>query len=166
MARCDFGLAFVMSVCALATASLAQSPAALDLDASRIVATLPVEVVEIASGGSWISGQSSGTYRTVTLLISQPEEVSQVYLQWIGSRTPAAPLQIIASVPLREFNMLKLSSASIVLDAEIEGQAKITITGPDAETGPPQTVVFLATDPGLYQPLSVPPPLAPAANSR
>ncbi len=116
-----------------------------------LAARLPVEVSEVVSGGTWIEGRASGSYRTVTIQTYTPVEVAEVYLQWIGSRSPAEPLQIISSVPLREFNEQKLASASITLDTEVEGAAKIVVAGQDAGGRAAGLLSFSATGPGRYE---------------
>lgn len=120
-------------------------------DGLGLVARLPIEVSEVVSGGTWIDGQASGSYRTVTIQTFAPVEMAEVYLQWVGSRSPAEPMQIISSVPLREFNEQKLASASITLDAEADGVAKIVIAGQDSAGNAAGLVSFVAAGPGQYE---------------
>jgi hypothetical protein len=133
----------------LTPAVCAQSEGAAD--GMSMAARLPVEVAEVVSGGTWMDGQASGSYRTVTIQTFAPVEIAAVYLQWVGSRSPAEPMQIISSVPLREFNDQKLAAASITLDTEAEGVAKIVVAGQDAEGRTASLVSFIAAGPGQYE---------------
>ena len=143
-------------------AALAAGSAIAEPDAAGLAAAVPVEVTEIVSGGSWVEGTASGSFRTVTIQSYVPAEVAEVWLQWIGSRSPAEPVQIISSVPLREFNDQKLTSASVTLDGETDGTARIMITGQDSDQRAAAALNFLATKPGLYEPVAS----APAVNVR
>ena len=155
-------LAFVASLAVLAVTG---SPAmAAEFDGLALASRLPVEVSEVVSGGTWIDGQASGTYRTITIQNTVPVEAAEVYLQWIGARTPADPLQIMSSVPLREFNEQNLASASITLETEREGEVRIIIAGQDGDARPVELLTFLATTPGLYK--RVPPEVVTGAGVR
>lgn len=116
-----------------------------------MAARLPVEVSEVVTGGTWTDGQASGSFRTVTIQTFAPVEMAEVFLQWVGSRSPVEPLQIMSSVPLREFNEQKLASASITLDIETEGAARIVVAGQDAGGRPAALLTFAAAAPGRYE---------------
>ena len=131
-----------------AQAALAQS------EGLGIAAQLPVEVPEVVSGGAWIDGTASGSYRTVTVQIFAPVEHAEVFLQWVGSRTPAEPLRIISSVPLREFNDKKFTSASITLEADADGSARIVIAGQAEDGRAVDLLEFSARQPGQYEVVS------------
>jgi hypothetical protein len=111
---------------------------------------VPIEIVEVVSGGSWVSGTQSGFWRTVTVMVSRPNDSSEVYLQWVGSRSPTAPLEIIASAPLREFNDLHLPSSSVALDSDMDGEARIVVTG-ETEGRQPTAMTFIARLPGQLE---------------
>ena len=115
-----------------------------------VASQLPVEVLEVVTGGTWSEGSASGSYRTVTVQNSANPDVAEVYLQWIGTRSATSPLLIISSVPLREFNEKKLGSASVSLDQETEGSALIGIAAQDSE-GKPAVMTFVAKLPGRYE---------------
>ncbi len=129
-----------------------------ETDGLGIASRLPVEVLEVVSGGSWSEGTASGSYRTVTVQSAGNADSAEVYLQWIGSRTAASPLQIISSLPLREFNAQKLGSASVNLETEEEGVARISISAQDG-SGKTSTVMFVARLPGQYEPTGSPAPI-------
>lgn len=128
----------------------AVSPAQAQSEPASLAARLPIEVTEVVTGGTWVEGSASGTFRTVTVLTSTPVETTEVFLQWIGSHSPVEPLQILSSLPLREFNDLKLASASVTLDDEAEGRVRITIAGQDTGARAAAPVTFIATKPGQY----------------
>lgn len=78
-------------------------------------------------------------------------EWAQVFLQWIGSRSPVEPVQLLVSLPVAEFNALKLPSASVTIDTGTDGGTRIEITGQESEIGPPTTVTLIASTPGHYR---------------
>ena len=125
-------------------------PAMAQTDPAGLAASLPLEITEVVTGGTWVDGPASGSYRTITIQSAPPAETSEVFLQWIGSRSPVSALQILSSVPLRAFNDRKLASASVNLDADVDGRIKILITGQD-NNGRPEMVTFIATKPGQYE---------------
>lgn len=135
--------------------------AAAEPEAMGIASRLAVEVTEVVTGGTWIDGAASGAYRTVTVQTSAPEETVDIFIQWIGTRSAAEPPQIISSVPLREVNALKLATASITLESEVEGIAKIIVAGQDASGRTAGLVTFVATTPGRYE--ALPPDAAEGA---
>ena len=120
--------------------------------AAGIASGVPVEIGEVVAGGTWIDGSASGSFRIVTVQISGDTERAEVYLQWIGSRTPVDPIQIITSVGLREFNDMKAAWASVAIDAETAGTAKVTVSGQDGEQQAIGPMTFIATLPGVYTP--------------
>ena len=120
-------------------------------DPSSIVARLPVEVLEVATGGTWSEGSAaSGSYRTVTLQSSADADRAEVFLQWIGTRTISGPYQIISSLPLREFNDKHWGSASVSLETEIDNEARIAIAAQDRD-GKPTMMTVIARLPGRYE---------------
>ena len=119
--------------------------------ATALAAAVPVEVAEVVSGGTWIDGQASGSFRTITIQAQGDTETASVFLQWIGTRSPVDAIEIIASLALREFNEQKLASASITLEGDVDGAAKIIIAGQDADARPAALLTFLATLPGVYK---------------
>jgi len=125
--------------------------AAGETDPMGLASRLPVDITEVVTGGVWTNGTASGAYRTVTVQSYAPVETVDVFIQWVGSRSPAEPLQIISSVPLREFNSQKLTSASITLESEVEGIAKVVIAGQDAAGRSVALLTFVATMPGQYE---------------
>jgi hypothetical protein len=127
--------------------------------APSIASQMPVEVLEVVSGGTWSEGSASGSYRTISVQSASNAEISEVYVQWIGSRTASSPMQIISSIPLREFNEKKLGSASVSLESENDGEARIGIAAQDTE-GHPSMTTFSARMPGRYELLADPAPVA------
>ena len=119
--------------------------------ASALAAAVPVEVAEVVSGGTWIDGQASGTFRTITIQAQGNTEIATVFLQWIGSRSPVDAIEIIASLPLREFNEQNLATASVSLENDADGAARIVIAGQDADARPAALLTIIATLPGVYK---------------
>jgi hypothetical protein len=116
-----------------------------------IASAVPVDVTEVVAGGTWVDGAASGSFRTVTVLAAGDPESAEVYIQWVGSRSPVDALQIISSVGLREFNEQKAAWASVALETDAEGSATITVSGQDTQSRPVGPLTFVATLPGVYR---------------
>jgi hypothetical protein len=122
-----------LSLC-LAVLSVALSSRTLALTSSADrAARVPIDVVEVVSGGNWDQGAARGFWRVVAIMVPDPTSSSiphcEVFVQWVGSRTPGAPFEIIAAAPLTQFNALGLASASVTLESESDQAGRIVVTG-------------------------------------
>jgi hypothetical protein len=149
-------LAALLLVTAVVTPVRAEQP-----PVSAVAATVPIEVTEVVTGGNWVDGAARGVFRTVTVVTHDGGETAAVYLQWIGSRSPAGHTSIISNVPFREFNDQRLASASITLEADVDGAARIVIAGQDANATPTVLLTVIVSKPGEYQ---IVPPVPTTAN--
>jgi hypothetical protein len=116
-----------------------------------IATAVPVDITEVVAGGTWVDGTANGSFRTVTVQAAGDPEAAEVYIQWIGSRSPVDAVQIISNVGLREFNEQKAAWASVSLETETAGLATIKVTGQDSQSRPIGPIFFVATLPGVYR---------------
>ena len=117
----------------------------------QIVAAVPVEVPEVATGGSWTERKSNGVYRAVVVLSGADKEAAaRVFLQWIVVKPDSLVPEVARTVAIKEVNDKKLSHAFINLQADKEGEAILIVTSIDPQTSKEQTFAFKATKPGTY----------------
>jgi len=163
MTRLGLSVVVLAAVCACSPGVRAQAA-----PAAAVASQVPITVAEVVSGGTWTDGSANGVFRTITVQVpgnpqdrntqdrnlqdQSGDEIAQVFLQWVGSRTPIDPVELIQSVPVIEFNDLRMTSASVGFEAEGEGQVRVTITSQEeSDEKPPVTVVLVATTPGHYK---------------
>ena len=137
------------SVCVLG--SLFSLEARAQPDSALLAASVSPAIVEVVSGGSWIEGPASGIYRTVSIQVGGSQDRIEIYLQWVGARTPTGQTELIASLPLREFNEHHYASASVAIESQGDGKAGITITVPEGDAVAIKPMGFTAMQPGQYR---------------
>lgn len=137
---------FLVAACVAVSGSATAQPS----PAER-AARVPIDVVEVVSGSNWERGSARGFWRVVTIMVpSTPPANSphcEVFMQWIGSRTPGAPFEILAASPLVAFNALQLPSASVGLDIEGNREPRVAVTGEDRD-GVLTILTFVVQSPG------------------
>lgn len=128
---------------------------------AAIAAAVPLEVVEVAVGGSWTDGHRSGYYRAIVVQSGgDGARTASVHLQWIAERDGGAPAGVAASTAIREIEGKGLAEASIAIDASGDNAARLTIEAPDAADPALRRTLVLAAGPGKY---AVVPPSTEAA---
>lgn len=147
--RVVYSLCLVLLVaCGLGTSATAQ-PAT---DAGQV----PPRVAEVTSGGSWTDGKAHGTFRAIVVEAGTAEKhAAEVFLQWISPDASGRPSGIVASIPIKEFNALAHSHASLRLDDTVDGEIQLYIDTEDAGAQPVEIRIF-ATTPGHYAIISDP----------
>jgi hypothetical protein len=70
--------------------------------ADAVVASLPLEVADMASGGYWKTDGSDGQYRVVVLTGGREHVSSLVYLQWIENDQARQELRVRQTTRIRE----------------------------------------------------------------
>jgi len=122
---------------------------------AAVAATVPTDVVEVVTGGSWTEGTANGYFRTVTIEVPSGDKIhAEVFIQWVGTRSVNAPVELIASRAVAEFNDEQHSAASVALETEIDGEVRIEITpgATAADQGEPaQSMTVVATTPAHYR---------------
>jgi hypothetical protein len=136
----------------LAAASLVHAA-----DAAKIVETIPTEVTEVVSGGSWSEGDTSGEFRaiTVTEQVGSTTQAS-VIVQMLAIDKASSTRKVIKTVPLKEVNDKKLESAFLTMNVESDNELTLNITSYDTEKDQDTelTVKFAST--GKYEIVATP----------
>lgn len=145
----------VRSACIIVSL-VAVSPACAG-DAAKIVETIPTEITEVVSGGSWSEGDASGEFRAITITeqVGSTTQAS-VIVQMLAIDKATSARKIIKTVPLKEVNDKKLESAFLTMNVESDNELKLNITSYDSEKDQDteMTVKFAST--GKYEILATP----------
>jgi hypothetical protein len=118
--------------------------------AQPVAPTVPAEVVEVVSGGSWASGSSRGNYRAV-IESSGFEHVSSIlWLEWLTNSTNLDGIQILGRVRVEEVSD---GFWSIAISDRVPAfsDGRIEIEGTHTYSGEHKTFVFVVSDPGVYR---------------
>jgi desulfoferrodoxin (superoxide reductase-like protein) len=145
-------LACTLALAALATTANAQGGAK---SPEQIAATIPTEVPEVHTGGSWQDGAAQGVFRTITVL-SAKENTAHVFIQWISLKADNPIPEIAKTVLIKEVTEKKMPNAFVTLEADKEGEATIIVASFDPATNKDVAVAFKATKPGSYAATKVP----------
>jgi len=114
------------AVALLALASVPLAAAAADDDA-KIVESLPPQVADVVTGGSWSAGKQAGFYRALVIMTGTEKDFgARVFLQWLALSEASPVPTVVKTVPIKEVNDQKLANASI----EIEGEESKTMRSP------------------------------------
>ncbi|MGH6824919.1 hypothetical protein [Methyloceanibacter sp.] len=149
----------------LAVALIPPASAAAADDDAKIVETLPPEVADVVTGGSWSEGKQGGFYRAIVVMTGSEQSFgARVYLQWLAlSETDPVP-KVVATAPLKEVNDQKLGNASIEIEGEETKDNEITIivSSYDFEEDKDISLYVKGTAPGKYT-MAKAPAKSPAA---
>jgi hypothetical protein len=155
----------VLAVCLAVAGGLLQGSATAQASSEDRAARVPIDVVEVVSGGNWDQGAARGFWRVVTIMV--PKTVSpavphcEVFVQWIGSRTPGVPFEILTASPLTAFNTLELPAASVSLESDGNHGARVVVTG-ESTDGLLTMLTFFVKSPGEVALVPVEGPLSHA----
>jgi len=148
----------------LAVALIPSASASAANDDAKLVESLPPEVADVVTGGSWSEGKQGGFYRAIVVMSGSEQFFARVYLQWLAlSETDPIP-KIIATVPLKEVNDQNLGNASIEIEGEESKDNEITIivSSYDFDADKDISLYVKGTAPGKYA-MAKAPAKSPAA---
>ena len=122
-------------------------------DAGKLVESLPTEIADVVTGGSWSADKQGGFYRAIVVMSGNEKDFgARVFLQWLSlSETSPVPT-VVATVPIKEVNDQKLANASIEIEGEESKDNEITIivSSYDFEADKDITLFVKGTAPGKY----------------
>ena len=150
----------------LAVALIPPASASAADDDAKIVESLPPEVADVVTGGSWSEGKQGGFYRAIVIMSGNEQILRGARLSCSGLRCPKPnPVpKMVATVPLKEVNDQKLGNASIEIEGEESKDNEITIivSSYDFDADKDISLYVKGTAPGKYA-MSKAPAKRPAA---
>jgi hypothetical protein len=138
-------------------------------DSSDLVSSLPAQIPEILTGGSWTNGSVGGVYRAVVVLSkasaqkpdlfgktspdsSKPaERKAEVFIQWIAYDGSKATSKIVKTVSIKEFNEKQLRHAFLAMDTLKDNEMTLLVTSYDENRDKDVSISVKATAPGKYE---------------
>jgi len=126
----------------LASRAEAASPA-------EIAAGLAPEVIAVVSGGKWQEGDRNGGYRAV--LVAPAGAVgAQLYIEWLAAGANGGAPSMVATVPVKEVNDLRLPNATLSAESETDNQFTVFVESDDPATQSGNSYTVNAAAPGKY----------------
>lgn len=150
----------ILRAAALLSFSLAFiAPATADDDA-KLVESVPPEVADVVTGGSWSAGEQGGLYRAFVVMTDSGGEFgARVFLQWLSLSDDSPVPSVVKTVPIKEVNDQNLPNASIEIDAEEDkdNQIMLVVSGYDFDADKDILLFVKAGEPGVYSMEKTPP---------
>ncbi len=169
--RSHLAIAALLLAPVLAVSSIARA------DSSDIANSLPAQIPEILTGGSWSNGTVGGVYRAVVVISDAPvqttslaeksqkvssttsngkgkpatERKAEVFIQWISHEKGKANSKIVKTVSIREFNEKQLRHAFLAMDTLKDNEMTLLVTSYDEGSDKDISISVKATTPGKYE---------------
>lgn len=134
-----------------------------------VVASLPIEIPEVISGGLWRQGDRTGVYRAIVVLVPAPPGLkAEVHIQWLGLSADKAAPAVVTTMAVEDFSRRRLGNAQLSLEAEKDNEVIIIVTSYDEAQKRPVVLAYRATAPGEIAPAELPkePVAAPPAKKQ
>lgn len=101
-------------IVALATFSMAKAE-----DASKLALTVPAEVTEVATAGSWADGDASGVFRAIVLTVPAGDSTqAHLVLQLLTLGTDGSPNKVYKTVVVNKIADKKLPNAFLAVEED------------------------------------------------
>lgn len=153
-------LRIILGATALLSFSLAfLAPAAAE-DGAKLVESVPPEVADVVTGGSWSAGEQGGLYRAFVVMSGSGEDFgARIYLQWLALSDDSPVPTVVKTVPVKEINDQNLPNASIEIDGEVnkDNEIFLIVGAYDFETDKDILLFVKAGQPGTYSVEKTPP---------
>jgi hypothetical protein len=101
-------------IVAFATLSTAKAE-----DASKLALTVPAEVTEVATAGSWADGEASGVFRAIVLTTPSGESTqAHMVVQLLTLGTDGSPNKVYKTVLVNKIDDKKLPNAFLAVEED------------------------------------------------
>ena len=101
-------------IVAFATLSMARAE-----DATKLAATVPAEVTEIATAGSWADGEASGVFRAIVLTTPSGDSTqAHMVVQLLTLGTDGSPNKVFKSSLVGKIDDKKLPNAFLAVEED------------------------------------------------
>ncbi len=101
-------------IVAFATLSTAKAE-----DASKLALTVPAEVTEVATAGSWADGEASGVFRAIVLTTPSGDSTqAHMVVQLLTLGTDGSPNKVYKTVLVNKIDEKKLPNAFLAVEED------------------------------------------------
>jgi hypothetical protein len=101
-------------IVAFATFSMAKAE-----DANKLALTVPAEVTEVATAGSWADGEASGVFRAIVLTTPSGESTqAHMVVQLLTLGTDGSPNKVFKTVLVGRIDEQKLPNAFLAVEED------------------------------------------------
>ncbi len=101
-------------IVAFATFSMAKAE-----DATKLALTVPAEVTEVATAGSWADGEASGVFRAIVLTTPSGESTqAHMIVQLLTLGTDGSPNKVYKTVLVNKIDEKKLPNAFLAVEED------------------------------------------------
>ena len=101
-------------IVAFATLSMAKAE-----DASKLALTVPAEVTEVATAGSWADGEASGVFRAIVLTTPSGDSTqAHMVVQLLTLGTDGSPNKVYKTVLVDKIDDKKLPNAFLAVEED------------------------------------------------
>jgi hypothetical protein len=83
------------------------------------ISALPASVSLVSSGGGWVDGKETGTYRVVVVTEGWDHLQSRLYIQWLAEDDAQQKLTLVATAHVSEVGMGVVTGANF--EPEVDG---------------------------------------------
>lgn len=131
---------------------LAVSPGAAQ-DDLKLVESVPAEIAELVTGGSWVANGDGGFYRAFVVMSGEGDDFgARLYLQWLSISEESPIPKILKTLPVAEINEQGLENATIEIEGEEGEDNRITIivSSYDFENDKEILLLVQGEEPGKY----------------
>jgi hypothetical protein len=129
----------------------------------KLAASVPAEVSEVVSGGTWSQGPTSGVYRAIVVATPSADgQQANVVVQMLSLESPTAVPKVVKSVLIKEVADKKLANAFLAMDAETDNEMTLIVTAYGAGADQDTSLHVKFNGSGTYEILPTPGEEAPA----
>ncbi len=139
------------------------SPASAAEDIEKLAGTVPAEVSEVVSGGTWSKDGSYGVYRAMVLTTGgESAQQANVVVQLLSLEGKAAAPKIFKTVLVKEAADKKLENAYLAMEADTQNEMTLIVTSYGASSDQDTSLHLKFDGAGAYETLPTPADEAPA----
>ena len=144
--------ALIVTCCALS------GPVRAAEDVEKLAASVPAEISEVVSGGTWSADGTSGVYRAIVV---GGRQQANIIVQMLSLESAAAVPKVMKSVLIKEVADRKLANAFLAMDAETDNEMTLIVTAYGAGTDQDTSMHVKFNGTGAYEILPTPGEEAP-----
>jgi hypothetical protein len=128
-------------------------PPARAADDLKLAESIPVNLADVVTGGSWSEGSQGGFYRALVVMSGEGDKFgAKVFVQWLAISDESPVPTIVKTVPIAEINGQGLANAALEFEGEDGKDNEMTIVVNSYDFEKEKDLVFQvkAQGPGTY----------------